>query len=224
MPASRPTFPSEPQSRRLGTGGGPGGSDRLLRAQLVIALVLGFTILAVILYLMRRPSGTEHAEHPAVGPSASASAAPPAIVRSKVEPPATPPPRVKVGAVQHLKCGASSKASTADGNLCDSLPFFETAFQKAVTDTAADCVPQPKDEGTINFVLIVDFRNHEARVYPGRSGSWKGKQAKKAAECVKHALTAPSWDTISHQYRYYMLSLLATYPGETAASGLPSFQ
>ncbi|HVU00215.1 MAG TPA: hypothetical protein VHE30_00635 [Polyangiaceae bacterium] len=223
MPASRPSFPSEPHSRRLGTGGGPSGGERLLRAQLVIALVLGFTILAVILYLWRRPSGKENQEAAVPSASSSAGVPEPTIVRTKVEPPKAPPPHVKTSAVQHLKCGASPKATAADANLCDSLPSFEQSLTKAIVDTAADCVPVPKEEGTINFVLTVDFRNHDARVYPGRSGSWKGKQAKKAAECVKHAMTAPNWETMSHQYRYYMLSVLATYPAESTMSGLPTF-
>ena len=224
MPASRPSFPSDSPSRRLGTGGGPGGGERLLRAQLVIALVLGFTILAVILYLWRRPSGTEHATHEATEPSASATAVLPPIVRTKVEVPKKPPPRVKVGAVQHLLCGASPKLASGETSLCDSLPFFEQGLEKAITDTAPDCVPKAKEEGNINFVLVVDFRNHDARVYPGRSGTWKGKSAKKAAECVKHAMSAPAWDTIAHQYRYYRLSMLATYPADTTDEGLPSFQ
>lgn len=224
MPASRPSFSSDPQSRRLGVGGGPGGGERLLRAQLVIATVLGFTILAVILYLWRKPSGTEHAAHEAASASASANAPLPPIVRTKVDAPKQPIPRVKVSAVQHLKCGASAKASGGEGSLCDSLPFFETSFEKAILDTAPDCVPQPKEDGTINYVLVVDFKNRGVRVYPGQSGSWRGKQAKKAAECVKHALSAPAWETLTHQYRYYMLSILATYPAGSTAEGLPSFQ
>src|SRR5258705_11499155 len=130
MPASRPSFSSDPQSRRLGVGGGPGGGERLLRAQLVIATVLGFTILAVILSLWRKPSGTEHAAHEAASASASANAPLPPIVRTKVEAPKQPIPRVKVSAVQHLKCGSSPKASGGEGSLCDSLPFFETSFEK----------------------------------------------------------------------------------------------
>ena len=56
MPASRPSFSNEQRPRRLGTGGTPGGGTRLLRTQLAIAFVLGTTILAVLLYLMRKPS------------------------------------------------------------------------------------------------------------------------------------------------------------------------
>lgn len=225
MPASRPSFPTEPQSRRLGTGGGPGGGERLLCTQLVIALVLGFTILAVLLYLMRRPSGTEHDGHDAMAePSASALAPPPSIVRTKVEPPKKPVERVKVGAVQRLRCGASAKLSGGEGSLCDSLPFFEQALTKAVTDSV-DCAPKGKEEGSINYVLVVDFRAHALRLYPGRSGSWKGKQAKAAAECVKRALPAPTWDTLTHQYRHYMLAVLATYPAlGPSGDGLPTFQ
>jgi hypothetical protein len=225
MPASRPTFPSEPHPRRLGTGGGPGGGERLLRTQLVIALILGFTILAVLLYLWRRPSGTEHAAQAnGADPSASAAAAKtPVILRTKVEPPPKKPfERVKVGAVQHLKCGASPRPS-GEGSLCDSLPFFEQALTKAITDTA-DCAPKGKEEGSINYVLVVDFHAHDVRLYPGRSGTWRGKQAKTAAECVKRAIPAPVWDTVTHQYRYYKFAALATYASPPAEEALPNFQ
>jgi len=224
MPASRPNFPGESQSRRLGTGGGHGSNERLLRTQLVIATLLGFTILAVLLYLLRKPTGTEHDGHDAaVDPSASAAPPAPAIVRTKIEPAKKPVPKVTLGAVQHVKCGASPKLSAPEANLCDALPFFEQGLTKAVTDTA-DCAPKSKEGGTINFVLAVDFRTHDVRFYPGRSGSWRGKQAKAATECVKRALTLPAWDTISHQYRHYVIAVLATYPPEDAESGLPNFR
>jgi hypothetical protein len=224
MAASRPTFPGDPHPRRLGTGGAPGGGERLLRAQLVIASVLGFTILAVILYLWRRPSVADHEiRDDTAQPSTSAAAPAPAIVRTKVTPPPKPVEKVKVGAVQRVKCGASAKHSGGEASLCDSLPFFEQALTKAVQDTV-DCAPKPREGGTISFVLVVDFRGHEARVYPGKTGSWKGKQAKAAAECVKRAIPAPTWDTVVHQYRYYLFSVLATYPSQSAGDGLPNFQ
>jgi hypothetical protein len=221
MAASRPSFPSEPASRRLGTGGGSARGERLVRAQLVIALVLGFTVLAVMLYLLRRPSGNEHA---AAAPDPSASAAPvvPAIVRTRVEEPKAKPPAVKLGQISHVKCGASAKLSANESSLCDSLPPFEAALVKAVQDTV-DCAPKGPTEGTINYAVIVDFKNKDFRVYPGRSGSWRGKQAKKATECVKRAMGAPTFD-FPHQYRHYVFAVLATYPPQSEASGLPNFQ
>ncbi|HEX3595117.1 MAG TPA: hypothetical protein VHU80_08450 [Polyangiaceae bacterium] len=225
MPPPRPSFPSESRPRRLGTGGAPGGGERLLRTQLIIAFILGTTILAVLLYLWRRPSAAEHDARDVVPePSASAAPAAPAIVRTPVTPKEkTPVARVKIGAVQHLKCGSSARNLTGESSLCDALPFFEQALAKAL-DEKVDCVPKAKDEGSINYVVAVDFRTHDVRVYPGRSGTWHGKQAKAAAECVKKALPAPTWDTMIHQYRYYVLALLATYPKQTTEEALPNFQ
>src|SRR5450755_225126 len=58
-PPSRSSFPSpnsgDPSSRRLGVGSG--GRDRPLRAQIVVALVLVCVLIAVPLYLLRRPGG-----------------------------------------------------------------------------------------------------------------------------------------------------------------------
>jgi len=69
-PPSRSSFPSpnsgDPSSRRLGVGSG--GRDRPLRAQIVVALVAVCVLIAVPLYLLRRPGGRS-------GAVASASAA-----------------------------------------------------------------------------------------------------------------------------------------------------
>ena len=57
-PPSRTSFPSgpgDPSSRRLGVGSG--GRDRPLRAQIVVALVAVCILIAVPLYLLRRPGG-----------------------------------------------------------------------------------------------------------------------------------------------------------------------
>jgi hypothetical protein len=225
MPGSRPSFPSESRPRRLGTGGSPGGGERLLRTQLVIAFILGTTILAVLLYLWRRPSAAPRDAHDAVTePSSSPSSLAPAIVRTPVAPKEkAPAPRVKIGTAQRLKCGASPRALVGESGVCDSLPSFEQALAKAI-DEKVDCAPKAKEEGSVNYVLTVDFRTHDLHLFPGRSGSWHGKQAKGATECVRKALSAPAWDTMIHQYRYYVIAVLATYPKQTAEDGLPNFQ
>ena len=196
-----------------------------MRTQLAIAFVLGTTILAVLLYLMRKPSAVDRDAHDTPAePSASAVPAAPVIVRTPVTPKEKPPvPRVKIGAVQHVKCGASPKLFAGETSLCDSLPFFEQALTRAI-DEKVDCAPKGKEEGSINYVMVVDFRTHDVRVYPGRSGSWRGKQAKQAADCIKRALPAPTWDSLIHQYRYYMFAVLATYPKQATEDGLPNFQ
>src|SRR6187431_1240936 len=113
-PPSRSTFSSgsgDPSSRRLGVGSG--GRDRPLRAQIVVALVAVCILIAVPLYLLRRPGGKSAA-------LASASAAldagkAPAVAGSSaaiVTPldGGKPPERLRVAAVQHVRCG-----STANG-------------------------------------------------------------------------------------------------------------
>lgn len=183
-------------------------------------------MLAVLLYLWRRPSAAEHdARDVLPEPSASSAPSAPAIVRTPVAPKDKAPiARVKIGTVQHLKCGSSPKNLTGESSLCDGLPFFEQALAKAI-DEKVECTPKGKDEGSVNYVTTVDFRTHDVRVFPGRSGTWRGKQAKVAAECVRKALPAPTWDTMIHQYRYYVFALLATYPKQAAAEdGLPNFQ
>jgi hypothetical protein len=219
---SRHSFPapSEPTLRRLGVGGGSGG-DRPLRAQVVVALVLALVLVGVPLYLWRRPSRVEP-------PPAPADAGAPLVpAPSASEGPASSPDagtvgaeRVRLAAAQRVSCSASPRSRGQEGNLCDALPFFEEAFGKAIRENV-DCAPRGAKEGTINFVLRVDFKNHDVGVFAGASGSWKGPQAKRAAACVKRSLPAPQWDKIQHQYRFYMLAILATYPAAGAIQGPP---
>lgn len=225
MPPQRPVFPSEPNLRRLGVGGGGNDGDRVLRAQLVIALVLGFTILAVLLYMLRRPSGKEHAAKDAGADAAPATSARPGIIRTKIDEPKKQPQqdRVSLGQVQRVKCSAGAYRRGNEGSLCDSLPFFEESLARAIRENP-DCGPKTGKEGTVNYVLTVDFVDKRVHVFPGASGSWKGPQAKRAAECVKRALPAPQWEAVGHQYRYYMIALMATYSAPAPAEAMQPFE
>ncbi len=222
-------MPSEPSLRRLGVGGG-GGGDRPLRAQLVVAIVVVLVILAVPLYLLRRPSGHENAPADA-GASASALAALPAGSSAAFKDAGAEDDRVKLGPIQRVKCSASRKAAGQEGNLCDRLEVFENALSKAIRDNVG-CAPKIAKGGNINFVLTVDFTDRRIHVFPGASGAWKGPSARKAADCVKRSLPAPDWTGLQHQYRFYMLAILATYPpvsadkpaGPAPSAGAPLFE
>jgi hypothetical protein len=215
----------EPRLRRLGVGSSSGG-DRPLRAQLVVAGVACVILVAVPLYLLRRPSS---AVAPVAEASASASAgrlpsAPAPVDAGIVQP--KPVERVRVGAVQRVKCGSSGAQAKVEGGLCDSLPAFETALKTAV-GAAIDCAPKEKTEGTINYVMSVDFTAHAINVFPGASGTWHGPQAKRSAQCVTRAVVAPDWGAVPHQYRYYWIAVSATYPSPAtlvAPSGTPTFE
>jgi len=214
MPASQrppfPSAPSEPSLRRLGVGGPGGGGEKPLRAQLVVALVVGLVLLAVPLYLWRRPSGEGGAQVDASSAAdAAVQAAKDAAVQTqgrsaKVE-------RVRLGPVQRVRCSASSAVRGQEGALCDELPFFEKALAESITKNV-DCAPRTGEQGSINYVLKVDFRRRGLNVFPGASGQWKGPQARRAVKCVERSLPKPSWTSVTHQYNYYMIAIMATYP------------
>jgi hypothetical protein len=227
-PPSRSSFPTgsgDPASRRLGVGSGT--RERPLRAQIVVALVAVCVLIAVPLYLLRRPGGKSGTvasatatpdAHLTPSPAASAGPAIGALIAVKA------PERLRVAAVQHVRCGASAGGGH-EGNLCDSVPFFEEALSKAVRDNP-DCAPKANEQGTVNYVLTVDFQRKVLHLFPGASGQWHSKQARRAVNCVKRAFGAPDWSTLQHQYRFYTIAVLATYlpvngsPGAApAASG-----
>jgi len=214
-PPSRSTFPSgssDPSSRRLGVGAST--RERPLRAQIVVALVVVCILIAVPLYLLRRPGGKSSATA-----TTSASALsdggklplPPSSAGVAITPldAGKPPERIRVGAVQRVRCGASANGGH-EGNICDSVPSFEEALSKAVRENP-DCTPKPNEQGTINYVLTVDFSKKSLHLFPGASGGWRGKQARRSVQCIKRAFQQPDWSTIQHQYRFYTIAVLATY-------------
>ncbi len=230
-PPSRSSFPSvpgEPRVRRLGVGSS-GSGERPLRAQVVVALVVVGMLIAVPLYLWRKP-GTK-APASVASASASALSGPLALPGPSAEASvaANVVERIKLGPVQKVKCGSSSAAAPNEGSLCDTLGVFEEALKKAIRETEA-CAPGQKATGSINYVLTVDFPRKKLHVYPGASGEWRGKQARRATNCVARAIKISDWGAISHQYRFYALALLATYTAPAAAPApsrnpaLPSFE
>lgn len=208
-----PSAPSDPALRRLGVGP-TSGHTRPIRAQLIVVVVLGLMLLAVPLYLWRRPTlATKVKAEPSALPSASS--APPIALPTAV--PSLPdagvldPERVKLAPVKKVRCGASARHSS-DAENCDSLAFFEKALADAVKNSA-DCAPRSQKSGSVNFVLEIDFTRKYLHVFPGASGDFRGPKARRTTKCVQNALPPPDWASIVHQHRYYAIALMATYPG-----------
>lgn len=221
-PPSRGSFPSvpgEPRIRRLGIGSS-GGPDRPLRAQVVVGLVCAAVLIAVPLYLMRKPSTTANASGGAASASASAGALGVPPLPIPPTPAAAPAPRLTLGAPQKVRCGASAAAAPNEGSLCDSLGPFEEALRQAIL-TNEGCAPKSKLKGSINYVLTVDFALKKLHIFPGASGDWHGKQARRAASCVESALKAPDFN-LPHQHRFYAIAVLATYAGPPGSAPLPA--
>ncbi len=185
----------------------------------MIALVIGLVLLAVPLYLWRRPSGKENAAVDAgAHHDAGADGAPSSHAQVTGLDAGAVDDGVKLAPVQRVRCSASQRAKGQTGNLCDHLPFFESALEKAIHSTKG-CAPRTGKAGTLNYVLTIDFQHRRVSAFPGASGRWKGPQARRAAKCVLRSLPAPPWNTIRHQYRYYQIAVMATYPGPSALPG-----
>jgi len=186
----------------------------------VIAAVLIGLVIAIPLYILRGPADETDEARELASPSTAKD--PSKIIRTKLDA-GTPEARVRLGPLQRVKCSSSRKARGNEGGLCDSLAPLEGDFQKAILANA-DCAPENDQEGTINYVLEVDFTDKQLHMFPGASGRWKGEQAKRATKCVLHSLPPVNWETMQHRYRYYMLAVLATYPAPNALQGLPKFK
>jgi hypothetical protein len=225
--------PSEPAAfRYLGRG----RNDRATRVQLTVALVAGLVLVAVPLYLWRRPSREAEASPPGLVDVAIASAQPRPLsplvaplgltMGAMSAPAATPAPPgaavaprgVSVTDAKVLRC-TKPGATRVPSERCDRQPLFEEALAKAVRDNAP-CAPASPAGGSVNFVLDVDYRAKKARVWAGRSGTMRLK-AKDVVACVNRSLPSPDWAQVPHQYEKYQIALMATYPpAPGAAAGL----
>jgi hypothetical protein len=212
---SLPSSAGDVQLRRLGLGktntGGP------LRGQVVVAFVLVLIALSVPMYLMRRPSLSE-SDSPAASAQAKVKAKP-GVTHSRIDA-GVAKPRVKLGDVQRIKCSANIRQRGNEGPACDPLPSIEDQLKRAIVEQA-DCAPKDA-RGSINFVLNIDFPTRKLNVFPGKSGDWKGPQAKRAAQCVEKALANVRWESVAHRYRFYTLAVRAQYA--VAVESMPSFE
>lgn len=216
MATSSPSLPpSQPaQSRRLGTG----KSSRSLRVQMTVAVVAGLVMIAVPLYLWRRPRPVDADRHadasgqPTLSPLVSATAPTTAA-------PLPPPPETRgltIGEPRVSKCQKAGGKTPPEQ--CDRQPFFEEALTKAIRDNVS-CAPMLPAGGSINFVLDVDFKGKKTKVWAGKSGSVKKKASREVVSCVARAMPTPDWAQVPHQHTKYSIVVLATYPPSGGTGG-----
>lgn len=211
---SYPNLPEAPEPRLRRPSSSPG--ERPLRAQLVIAGVLVLILVAVPLYLLRRPSGAAR-DVPDAGARFLG-----VVVRTEVDASAATS-QVSLGSVQRVRCGASRAQATLEGAQCDALPVIEAGLRESIRDTVP-CAPRTGKEGSINFVLEVDFASSRLNLFPGQSGKWRGPQARRAALCALRSFPPVPWSELTHAHEYYAIAVLATYPAPDPLENLPTFE
>ncbi|MBI4701321.1 MAG: hypothetical protein HY744_09210 [Deltaproteobacteria bacterium] len=206
-PRLSPPFPSRPSPyRRLGAG-----AEHPVRVQMIIALVAGLVLVAVPLYLWRRPEPVPERGVPSAVVDAGGRA-PDAAAPSygTIVDAAAVTPAVKLGPFKTLRCADPGPGKTPPER-CDHITFFEDALTRAIRDNGL-CAPSRKAGVTVSFVLEMDFRRKRTKLFWGKSSSLPRGQLKELFGCVERALPSPDWGSIPHQHARYVVSVPASYP------------
>src|SRR4051794_30394113 len=123
--------PSEPRPNRGGLGQlAFGGYERPARVQMIVALLLGLVLVAIPLYLWRRPRAES-----SVAAEADAGSALAAAQAFDAGPPtdAAPPSGITLTAPSIVECHDPGPKKTPVEQ-CDHLVPFEQSFAKAIED------------------------------------------------------------------------------------------
>ncbi len=175
-----------------------------MRIQLIIALVAGLILVAVPLYLWRRP-------RPEPIPSADA-----AVADGGAPFPVSPIVAFDAGVTGvtlepfiTIKCDSRTPPEK-----CDHIGALEDSLARAIRDTQNDpkCVPGAKNAFSVSYVLESDFKRKKLQLFAGKSSSLKREKARDLLRCVKSKMTTPDWDALPHQFRRYKVNVVAKYP------------
>jgi hypothetical protein len=189
------------------------GYDRPARLQMVVALVLGLVLVAIPLYLWRRPR-VESAIVATDADTPAPYAAGAVLDAGANEPDAGGGPLVLDGP-RVLECHDPGSSRTTPDQ-CDHLVDFEKTFAKAIQD-AASCAPPSAGPGAIPWLADVSFarKKQPVRLLVGKDGhTLKGPKTNAAcASAVKKNLGAVSLDGMKHEHARYKIQIVASYPG-----------
>ena len=201
--------------RHLGTSGGP----KPLRSPVVLALLAVLVLVALPVYLLRRPKPTKASSIeplPHVEPSVVATAPDAGLPPSASETASSK--RVALADPKTARCTPKGGGRPTTER-CERLPPFEDALARAIRENYA-CAPPAASAYTVSFVLSVDFDKKSTHLWAGRSGSMKRRSSADLIRCVEHAIVAPEWETVAHQHQRYDVNMIAAYPGSVPS--LPS--
>jgi hypothetical protein len=213
-----PTLPPQNPAplRHLGTSSGP----RPLRSPMVLGLLALLVLVALPVYLLRRPKPMHTpATEPAPKPEASSAfvlpeAGPPPLIPE----PAPSKQRIVLSDAKTARC-VPKGGGRSSSERCDRVPPFEDALARAIRDNVA-CAPPAMAAYTVSFVLSLDFDRKALHLWAGRSGTIKKRSAGDLIRCVEHAIVPPDWETVAHQFQKYDVNVIAAYPGNAPAAPL----
>jgi hypothetical protein len=225
----RSTPPPTPSPYRyLGRGGG----ERPVRIQIIMALVATLVLVAVPLYLWRRPQPESIPSADAAVADAGAPRLPTAPMPFTADggvtgqvapdgalvPPGTPlpqaAPKLEIAPIKTLKCQDPGPGRTPPER-CDGIRAFEDALTRAIRDSQS-CAPPSRSSFVMSYVLEMNFAKKHQTLFLGKSTTLSRSRRKDLLKCVERALPAPDWDRIPHQHMKYTLDAVVTYPPAAA--------
>jgi len=200
--------PSEPRPRTAATLA-DGAHDRPARAQLIALVVLGFVLVAVPLYLWRRP---RMVPPPAADEATSASLSDLPQAATKTDAGADSG-FLRLSEPVVLECHDPGPKKT-QSDQCGHLPELEKSFARAIGDSAT-CVPTSARPATLVFVADVSYgrpKNRAILVSLGKGGSIKNARVASGCESsVEQSLKSAPLDG-EHSHARYKIQITATYP------------
>ena len=70
----------------------------------------------------------------------------------------------------------------------------------------------PERAGTVSVALKVDYRRRKVKVFAGKSGTLRGRRARRLIKCVRESFPTPDWASLPHDHTKYIMAVPATYP------------
>ena len=199
--------PSEARSSRASFDALDAHVDRPARLQMIVALILGLVLVAIPLYLWRRP----RAESISATIGTTDAGALPAVTAGATS--ASGEGQLVVGEAKVVSCHDAGPKSTPPEK-CDHVTEIERMFAKSIEESAS-CVPKDAGGGSVVWIADITFKKKSVLVMSAKAGNTlKSKKAIASCEkAIRAKLPSLPYDTVKHEHARYFISVAATYPG-----------
>jgi hypothetical protein len=207
--------------------------DRVARLQTIAAIVLGLVLIAIPLYLWRRP----RSDAPPVTSTSDASSLANGVANGAVvgadggaavaSPAAATPAAVTLSDAKIMECHDPGSKRTRPED-CDTLAPIEKAFAAAIASAGA-CVPASAGGGNLVYVVDASFgrKRKPIDVFVPRDGRGlrdthgEAGIVKDCTAAVKRGLVGVTLEGVPHAHQRYKVAITATYAGAPGAASAP---
>lgn len=177
--------------------------------QMIVALILGLVLVAIPLYLWRRP----RAESISATIGMTDAGALPAVTAGPS--PTAQEEKLQLGEAKVVTCQDPGPRKTPPEK-CDHVVEIEKQLARAIEESAL-CVPKDAGGGSIIYVADVTFKKKTVVLNTPREGRTlkSGKLVSACEKAIRAKLSPLPYDTVKHEHARYFISITATYPGTT---------